>query len=198
MANYKLKLTSNTNKTDSNAPQYSLSYNADKRGADLNASYEVLSLLKEDNDIVMEVDTSLIIGAKKNKEFIPEDFISEIRKLNLEYSYKRNESVKQDFFSMLFSLKKTREEHVITVYVPDSVWKDEIFKSIIPDCGVRYYIKKKTDEPRKVLDNMNTMTDNEKKDYFTFVIFDATMFNQMGISSNHYGYEDIKRILGIS
>lgn len=197
MANYKIKLVDNRAKANSGIPQFSLSYNPENRQSESNVSYEVLSLLKEDNDIVIEIDTSLFIQSKKSKKFIPEDFISEIRKMNLEYSYKKSQSQKQDFFSSLFGIKKTEEEHVVTVYVPDNVWNDESFKRILPDCGARYLIKKNTDEARKVLDEMNLLTDNERKNYFSFVIFDVSEYNQMGITSNHYGYDDIKKILGI-
>lgn len=197
MANYKIKLVDNRAKANSGIPQFSLSYNPENRQSESNVSYEVLSLLKEDNDIVIEIDTSLFIQSKKSKKFIPEDFISEIRKMNLEYSYKKSQSQKQDFFSTLFGMKKAEEEHVVTVYVPGNVWNDELFKRILPDCGARYLIKKNTDEARKVLDEMNLLTDNERKNYFSFVIFDVSEYNRMGITSNHYGYDDIKKILGI-
>lgn len=197
MANYKLKIVDNNRKPKNGGPRFSLSYSPDNKRSGVNTSYEILSLLKEDNDIVLEVDTGLTVQSQKSNKFIPEDFISEIRKMNLEYSYKKSQSQKQDFFSNLFGLKRTEEEHVITVYVPDNVWKDEAFKSIIPDCGVRYYIMKDAGEPRKVLDEMNLLMDSEKNNYFLYVIYDASDFNQMGISSSQYGYDDIKKTLGI-
>jgi len=196
MVNYKLKLIKNTNRNDINAPQYSLNYRQ-KKAFESKIGYEIISLLKENNDIILEVDTSLFIQSKSSR-FILEDFLSEIRKLNLQYSYKKTQSQRHDLLSTLFGFKRTEDEHVITVYVPDSVWKDESFKKIIPDCGVRYYIMKGSDEARKVLDNMNLMTDKEKNSYFLYLIYDASDFCQMGISSSHYGYDDIKRILGIS
>ena len=52
-------------------------------------------------------------------------------------------------------------------------------------------------EPRKVLDEMNLLMDSEKNNYFLYVIYDASDFNQMGISSSQYGYDDIKKTLGI-
>lgn len=197
MTNYKIKLVDNKAKANSGVPQFTLSYNAENRNSQSSISYEIITLLKEGNDIVIEIDTSLILQSKKSKKFIPEDFISEIKKLNLEYSYKKSQSQKQDFFSTLFGMKKTEEEHVVTVYVPDNVWRNEALKKILPDCGVRYLIKKDTDEARKVLDEMNLLLDNERNNYFSYVIFDVSEFNQMGITSSHYGFEDIKKILGI-
>lgn len=197
MANYKLKIVDNSKNVKSGGPQFSLSYSPENKNAGSNTSYEILSLFKEDNDIVIEVDTSLTIQSKRSNKFIPEDFISEIRKANLEYSYKKSQSQRQDIFSTLFGLKKTDDEHVITVYVPDNVWKDEAFKRLLPDCGVRYYIMKGSNEARKVLDEMNLMMDSEKNNYFLYVIYDASDFNQMGISSSHYGFDHIKKILGI-
>jgi len=196
MVDYKLKLIKNTNRNDINAPQYSLIYPQPKKGSDIKISYEIISLLKENNDIIIEVDTSLIVQSKSNR-FNYEDFISDIKKLNLQYSYRKTQAQRQDIFSALFGLKRTEDEHVITVYVPDSVWKGEEFKKIIPDCGVRYYIMNGSDEARKILDSMINMIDKEKNDYFQYLIYDASDFCQMGISSNYHGYDDIKRILGI-
>ncbi|NLX64763.1 MAG: hypothetical protein GX022_08345 [Clostridiaceae bacterium] len=196
MANYKLKHIKNTDRNNINTPQYSLIY-SQKKGSDIKTSYEIISLLKENNDIIVEVDTSLIIQSKRNK-FNYEDFISDIKKMNLQYSYKKTQYQRQDILSALFGFKRTEDEHVVTIYVPDSVWKEEDFKKIIPDCGVRYYVMKGSDDARKVLDNINIMTDREKNSYFLYLIYDASEFCQMGISSNYYGYADIKRILEIS
>ena len=100
MANYKMKLVDNRAKANSGVPQYTLSYNAENRKSDSNISYEILSLLKEENDIVIEIDTALILQSKRSKKFIPENFISEIKNMNLEYSYKKSQTQKQDFFSL--------------------------------------------------------------------------------------------------
>jgi len=196
MTNNKFKLIKNTCKDNPNTPQYSLIY-SQKKESDLKTSYEIISLLKENNDIIIEVDTSLIIQSKSNK-FNYEDFISDIKKMNLQYSYRKTQSQKQDILSALFGFKRNVDEHIITVYVPDSVWREEEFRKIIPDCGIRYYIMKGSDDARKVLDNMNNMIDKEKNNYFLYLIYDASEFCQMGISSNYYGYDDIKRILEIS
>jgi len=198
MANYKMKLVDNRAKANSGVPQYTLSYNAEDRKSDSNISYEILSLLKEENDIVIEIDTALILQSKRSKKFIPENFISEIKNMNLEYSYKKSQTQKQDFFSSLLGLKRTEDDHVVTVYVPDSVWKNEAFIKLIPDCGVRYMILKNTNEARKVLDELNIMMDSERIDYFSYVIFDVTEFNQMGITSSNHSFDDIKNILGIA
>ena len=197
MVDYKLKLTKITNRNDINSPQYSLIY-SHKRRPQLKIGYEIISLLKENNDIILEIDTSLIVQTKSSNKFNYEDFISDIKKMNLQYSYKKSQAQRHDLLLTLFGFKRNEDVHIITVYVPDNVWKDEAFKKIIPDCGIRYYIMKGSDEARKVLDDMNMMTDREKNNYFLYVIYDASDFYQMGISSNYYGYDDIKRILEIS
>ncbi|NLB79799.1 MAG: hypothetical protein GX796_13435 [Clostridiaceae bacterium] len=197
MAKYKLKLIDGGNKVKDGTPQFTLLYNAEKGKPQTNISYEVLSLLKGDHDVVIEVDTALIIQSKNNNKFSHEEFITEIRNRKLEYSYKKSQSQKQDFFSFLFKAKKIDDDHNITVYVPDNVWMDETLQNILPTCGVKYYIMKKTDDARTVLDKMNLMLDEEKFEYFEYIIFDVSEFNQMGISSKHFGLNDIKKLLGI-
>jgi hypothetical protein len=50
---------------------------------------------------------------------------------------------------------------------------------------------------KEAKDEMNLLMDSEKNNYFLYVIYDASDFNQMGISSSQYGYDDIKKTLGI-
>ncbi len=197
MANYKLKLTETGNKENSGVPQFSLLYNAEKGNLKTNISYEILSLLKGDHDVVIEVDTSLIIQSKNVNKFLPEELLAEIRNRKLEYSYKKSPSQKQHFFSFLFGLNKNEDDHSITVYVPDIVWKDKALYDMLPNSGVRYYITKNSNDARKVLDDMNLMMDKEKINYFDYIVFDVTEFSQMGISSNYYKINDIKKVLGI-
>lgn len=198
MTNYKLKITDNGRREGTNMPHFSLVYKADGEITKSNTSYKILSALKKGHDIVIEINTSLIIDTKKSIKFSPEEFLTKIRNLNLEYSYRKSQQQgKQDFFSSLFGGKKNEECYEIIVYVPDTVWKDEAFKNILPTCGVKYYIADNSDDPRKVLDEMNRLTDKEKVDNFNYIIFDISEFNQMGISSNHYVLDDIKKALGI-
>lgn len=67
MANYKLKIVDNNRKPKNGGPQFSLSYSPDNKRSGVNTSYEILSLLKEDNDIVLEVDTGLTVQSQKQQ-----------------------------------------------------------------------------------------------------------------------------------
>ncbi|MGI6124097.1 MAG: hypothetical protein ACOYIG_07900 [Acetivibrionales bacterium] len=194
-----LKLKTNVgHREDNSVPQFSLSYKAEDNESNSINSYEILSALKENHDVVLEINTSLLFEPQRSLKFSPEEFLEKIRNLDLEYSCRKCPSqVKQDFFSSLFGGKKTVDCYEINVYVPDAVWKSQTIRDILPTGGVRYYIKNQPDAPRKVLDEMNRMTDKEKFNYFHYVIFDVVEYNQMGISSNHYGINDIKKVLGI-
>ncbi|MGI6086177.1 MAG: hypothetical protein ACOYIF_12225 [Acetivibrionales bacterium] len=197
MASYRLK---NTGKREGdNAPQFSLSYKPEGGESKSDISYEILSALKKDRDVVIEINTSLILDAKRSIPFSPEKFLSQIRNLNLVYSYRKSQRQgKPDFFSFLFGGKRDEDCHEIIFYVPDDVWKAEAIKKILPTFGVKYYIKDNSgNDAHNVLDEMNRLTDKEKADYFSYVIFDVAEFNQMGISSNQYGSDDIKEALGI-
>lgn len=199
MNNYNLKLTNTGNKANTGMPQFSLNYKPDKGQSNSNISYEILSKLKQDHDVVIEINTSLFIQTEKSINFLPEKFLAEIRNLNLEYSYKKvNASGNKGFLYSLLVGKKLDEGHEIIVYIPDIIWKSEAFRRILPDFGVRYYIMNKSGEGNKVLEEMNRMMDSEKVDYFEYIIFDITELNKMGIISNNRGFEEIMKALEIT
>lgn len=198
MANNKLKLTRTGNKENTGMPQYSLSYKQEKGQSITDISYEILTRLKNDNDAVIEINSSLTMKTGGNTDFQPEKLLAEIRDLDLVYSYRKvKETKNQGFINSLFMGKKPGDSHEIYVYIPGNIWSIDLFKRISPSFGVRYYIMRKSDEGSNILDEMIRMTDNEKADHFEYIIFDLTELKRMGIISNRHSFEDIEKILGI-
>ncbi len=197
MTNTSIRLAATGNKENNGLPHYTLSYKSDRGRSNTEISYEILSKLKKDNDAVIEINTSLAMKTAKSMEIRPEAILSEIRKLGLEYRYRKiKETANQGFLSLFFG-KKPEDGHEIFVYVPAESWNIDMFKKIMPTAGARLYIMKKSDEGSKVLERMTCMTDNEKADHFEYIIFDLAELGRMGIISNRYGFEDIENALEI-
>lgn len=192
-----ISLNKNKVSNDINMPQYTISYKAKATNTKVGSlSYRIISALKEDSDIVLEVNSSLFSLPQADRESFALIFLSAVRNIDLDYSYRKTSSPSKSFFSQLFG-KKEECSHEILVYIPDEVWKKEDFFNIIPKYGVRYYITKDNTDGKKVIEDMNKMLDEEKIEKFKFLIFDVAIFNQMGVISKSHSAESIKQLLGI-
>ncbi|MGI6776830.1 MAG: hypothetical protein ACOX7R_02015 [Acetivibrionales bacterium] len=196
---YKLKFSSRKGGGSLDSPQFSLSYRANNEAINSRASYEILSKLIGDNDVVIEVNSSLTNTTKTESEDRTFHFLSEVRNRALDYSYRKvPSSARQSFLSMIFGGgKKNAEAHEIMAYIPEKVWKEETFLSVLPVYGARYYVMKSPEEGDKVINELCRMLDSEKIDYFKLIVFDVASFGQMGIVSNYLTADDIKGTLGI-
>jgi hypothetical protein len=190
-----LKLALTGNKPDSGLPQYTLSYKTGTGRPDTDISYEILSKLKKDKDVVIEINTSLFLSTALKTDIRPEAVLAEIRSLDLAYTYRKVKgTVNQGFLSMFFG-KRPEDFHEIYVYIPNNLWCSNIYKKLVPANGARFYILKKSEEGSLVLDKMACLTDLEKADHFEYIIFDLAELNRMGIISNMHSFEDIKKSL---
>lgn len=198
-ANYKLKLNERKGKGTMDSPQFSLSYKVNYEQVDTKISYDILSALKGDNDVIIEVNSSLANVAKSEGEDSAIAFLQKIRSLGLDYSYRKvPAATKQSFLAQLFGGgKKENLAHEVLAYVPDKVWRDESFQSLLPVYGARYYVTKEPEESDKIVNEMCRMLDNEKVDYFKLIIFDVASFGQMGIVTNYLARSDLKNMLGL-
>lgn len=195
----KIKLTDTGNREKLNNPQFSISYWIKPGQPRETASYDMLSVLKGNNDVLMEVNSSLTFKLNNREKNSPDNILRDIRDLNLQYSYRKiHYPQRQNAFSFLMGGKKEEQEGAeILVYIPNEIWINQNFYKILPDYGVRYYIMKNSEDAQKVLDNMTKMTDNEKLEYFKLIIFHVASINQMGITSNFLNIENIKELLKI-
>jgi len=193
------KLKIRENKTDGglNFARFALTYKVpDTQEQCRQNSFNIISLLKSGNDVIIEINSSLFNVSENRREEIVMGFIDDIRSLGLEYRYRKVAATgSQSFLSALFG-KKNNQAHEVLVYVPHNVWQQESFKSAIPLYGARYYVVNGSLEAGKALEDMYRMMDFEKLQFFKLVVFDAGLLGSMGINSQTLQMEDIKRLLG--
>ncbi|HHW48042.1 MAG TPA: hypothetical protein GXX14_05420 [Clostridiaceae bacterium] len=194
-----IKFKVNKVSNDTDLPQYSVSYMSKSTKTDnRKTSFELISALKGDSDVVLEVNTSLF-----NVPQLPEDkfvagFLEDIRRIGFDYLYRKVPASSKSFFSQLLGLgKKNAQAHEILVYIPDESWKKGELYNIIPAYGVKYYITKDNSQGRQAMDDIYLLTDDERLDTFKLIIFDISYFAQMGITSRSLTADDIKRLIGI-
>jgi len=194
-----IKFKANKVSNDTDLPQYSISYMTNNAKIDnKKISFELISALKEDSDIVLEINSSLFSFSQLSRENIALQFLEDIRHIGFDYLYRKVPSASRSFLSHLFGLgKKDDQAHEILVYIPDESWNKETLYNIIPTNGVKYYITKDNTQGRKVMDDLYQITDDEKLNAFKLVIFDVSSFGQMGIKSRSLTADDIKRLIGI-
>lgn len=199
MKDKKIKFKVNKSDGGLNSPQFSISWKQPASEDDTKlSSYEILSALKGDNDILIEVNSSLFNAPVSERETCAMNFLESVRDLGLDYRYRKGTSqASQSFISQLFGFNKNVQSHEILAYIPDKIWRTEGFYRVLPTYGARYYITREPVESSKILDDMSRMLDSEKLDYFKLTVFDSSIFSYMGLSSKTMTADDIKQALGL-
>jgi len=193
MNDYRLKLTKLDN-NNSSAPQFSLTYSV-KKTLSIEAGYDILSRLKGDNDLIVEVSGSIILGnASPNK--VTSDFLRNTRSLNLEFEAKQKEIPSRfSIFGIPLLNQKTEVIDEIFAYIPNEAWNK--FMSFMPVHGARYYITPKPENPKELIRKTIRMTERERAENFDLTVYHAASLCQFGLWSAIYGEDDLKKILGI-
>ena len=193
MNDYRLKLTKLDN-NNSSAPQFSLKYSV-KKTLSIEAGYDILSRLKGDNDLIVEVSGSIILGnASPNK--VTSDFLRNTRGLNLEFEAKQKEIPSRfSIFGIPLLNQKTEVIDEIFAYIPNEAWNK--FMSFMPVHGARYYITPKPENPKELIGKTIRMTERERAENFDLTVYHAASLCQFGLWSAIYGEDDLKKILGI-
>lgn len=198
MENYKIKLTRNNNKNERDhvLPDYSIVYKA-KGSEHTRAGYDILSRLKADNDLVMELSSSMILGTGLDTEKLTVDFLSNVRNMNLDYSCRQTSvPAKQSFLSQLFTgVNKATVSNEILAYISDTIWKEKSFQDMMPLYGARYYVTNNAENGKELLERMSRMTEPEKREYFKLIAFHASILGQFGIVSKYITESELKMML---
>ncbi|MBZ4666217.1 hypothetical protein [Mahella sp.] len=198
----KISIKENKQGTSLEAPRFALSYG---QAADVDIenrrliSFKILSALKgESNDVILEIDSSLLNAPRQHRADIALDFVRAVRSAGIDFRYDKN-AERVSFFSQLFRIGDTGYSfhHRVLAYIPQSIWTSEGFINILPAEGVRYYITQPTVQSSKLLDDMHHgyILDDEKLDIFDLIVFDCCVFGQMGIYTKRLSLDDIKERL---
>jgi hypothetical protein len=193
----KIRLKQVSNELSLNSAQYALTYRSS--GSEETAresSYQILSTLKDDHDLIIEINSAYFNLSNKKKEEYFHDFVNGIRTLDLVYKYRKVSVNSSSSFAFLFG-NKTTQAHEIMIYVPNKVWLTEEFRSLSPIYNARYYITENNTQADEILEKMYQMMDTEKLEFFPLIIFDGGILSNMGINSKTYTLEDLEKKLGI-
>lgn len=198
--NSSLKLKENKSDWGLDTPRYMITYKVKSFAEEVRKnSFEIISALKGDNDVLIEFNSSLLMLNESDCEFCTANFIKAVKTMNLSYRYRKSAPIgKKSFISQLMN-RKNKDAHEILVYIPNELWKQEGFYSILPIGGLRYYIINGPSDGNKILEDVfnGQFMESEKIDFFNLIIFDCCSMGQMGIVSNHISFDEIKQTLGV-
>lgn len=188
----KAKISENTSYKNDGASQISIAYSTRKID-NAEASYQILSELISGDDVIIELDSSLLNISENENKVLVSDLINEFENLGIEYKKKKvSLNVKKSILSIMIDSKK-RDGFEFTAYIPHEIWCSQEFKNIIPQMGLRYFLPKSGTEIN--LDSFTDLDEDEKKELCRMVIFDHIILGSMGITSTIYTKKDISEIL---
>ena len=193
---YTLKLKENNNIINQNLPRFSLSYRT-KREDPRHVSYDIITALSENSDIIIELDTNFFDNKLNIDGQCFQRFIDAAKSLGLTHSSKEFASTHSySIFGFRVDSGKKKQTQRFAVYVPHDVWKNESFKDKLPISGARYYITNYPMEAEDIVNKILTMDDKEIRTTFKLIIFDFAFYGQMGIVTDVLNKDDFHRLLG--
>lgn len=188
----KTRITQNTSFKGNGTSQLSLSYTT-KKLDNSQASYEIISSLKADDNIIIEVTSALLNLNENETKVLESQLIDSFEEIGLDYRKKKiSVNAKRTLFSIVMEGKK-RAGFELLAYIPNDIWCSDEFKKIIPNIGVRYYLPKADTEIN--LDSFTNLEEEERSELCRMVIFDHIILGSMGINTSIYNKNDITEIL---
>lgn len=195
-----IKIKENKGGGSPDAPRFTLFYN--QKGSLQEAqqfSYSLLSRLRGDSDVIMELNSDLFVSNGKNKSDIIQSYVEYARKQGLSYRYRKLPSAGgKSFFEKLLSQQKIQEAHELVMHIPSGTWASEGFSSCINTGGARYYFTGTAEIPDDLPDEMSKMTDTDKLDFFKMIVFDLCIMGNMGINTRSMELNDLKNLLDLT
>ena len=187
----KVKISDISDKRDS-ISKFAITYSA-KNIDNSQISYEILSSLKAENDIIIEISSSFLKLSESESKMLLSKLIEELDNYGVMYK-KRKISVHSRRTMLSISLKsEIIEGFELFAVIPDAIWRNENFKRLIPNMGVRYYLPTSIKDVN--LDEFIDLEENEKISQCNWVIFDYILSGSMGINTCMMKKEDIQALL---
>lgn len=191
----KIKLTENK-AAGTDFPKYSLGYVPQKSDdINKNSGYGIISALKQNNDIIVEINDSLLSMKKKDRDNFVTAFLQSMDSLNISHAKRNVPHIANRGILGFFSKPKLEEAVNICFYLTNDQWNSPEFQKVYPKYGARYYICS-PDKPTST-EALYNMSDDERLNTFEFMIFDSGILRSMGINSKIRNMADIKALLGI-
>ena len=195
-----IKLKDNKTENCLDSARFTLNYSQSKDPqAGRLFTYRLLSLLKGSSDVIMEINSDLLVSNEKSKSDIIQFYVEYAKKLGLNYRYRKlPSSGSKSFFGKLLNQQKQQEAHELVIHIPAGIWEMEGFCDYINTCGTRYYFTGSEKFSGDLPDEMSKMTDNDKFNFFKMVVFDVSIMGNMGINSKTMELIDLKKLLKLS
>lgn len=195
-----ITIKENSSGMDRFLPRFQIGYDIFKKTHDQirEKSYKIISALKQRNDVFIEVNSSLFNIHQGHREEVFLALISSIKELGLQYRYRKGSPAsKGNIFSQILNIGP-KISHEALIYVPNNVWEQEGFLSLLPIYGLRYYICKGPIDGEKTLNDLynGQMMDEEIIRFFQLIVFDNGEYGNMGINSQDLSLNDLKQLLG--
>lgn len=188
----KFKLSETTGKGNGDISTFSLSYSG-KKMDNAEASYQIISALKAETYLFIELNSSLVNMKANDKMNLAAIFMENLQSLGIQYiSKKFMEDEKRKIFSISIDSKKV-EGFEIYALIPNEIWCEQEYKKIIPQTGVRYYLPYENTESN--LTAFVDLDEEERLRLSKLVIFDYILLASMGINTTHLAKNDIERLL---
>jgi hypothetical protein len=185
-------------------PRFFIDYGG-KAAGNRAISYQIISLLKRDADLIVKVDSSLLNLPAKQRDGMVRDLITELKSLGLEYRYRKFlGSASPNLWNQLLPFRKNEEyHHEVIIDLPDGVWRQQsstgsAFMRTL-GYGTFYYICKDSGRGPGIVDDFfnGGISPEEQSDYFVLSVFDWTYFGQMGLFTGSLTLADCKQLLKI-
>ncbi len=188
----KFKL-SDISSNNSEVSSFSLTYSG-KKMQSYEVSYEIISALKKESELIIELNSSLLYIDSHNKSILPEKFLAELQSYGVEFLNKKTlNNERRRFFSIPMMEGKKVEGYEIYAFIPNDVWCDPKFKTLIPKVGLRYYVP--LPETDNNLSAFASLEEEERLALCQMVIFDNAMLSSMGITSVKLTKSNISELL---
>ena len=166
-------------------------------------SYQIISRLKRDADMIVKLDSSLLNLPVKQRDSIILDLIEELKSLGLKYHYRKYLGpASPNLWNQLFPLRKNEEyRHELVIDWPDTVWRQQspprtAFRNAL-SYGTFYYICKDFGQGSWLAEEFfnGRISSENRSDYFTLSVFDWTAYGQMGLFTGKLGITELTELL---
>ncbi len=190
--NVRVKIVDNSKYKDLSSAQYAISYISSKMEMS-QASYKILSALKTDHDIFMEITSAYLgLNEKGNKELLSQ-LIETFSNLSIDYKSKKIKQSERKTFLSFLREGKPYEGFELFAFITDKMWTSQEFEKVRPTVGTRYYILK--NEYVKDLNEFINLELEDRAQFCEMVIYDNVSFASMGVNSNFLNKGNIVELL---
>lgn len=180
-------------------PRFNVSYSPGINSSQPKRSYQIISALKGDAGLVLEINSSLFNLSSNQRGDPALSFLEEVRNLSWNYRYRKIAAAPtSNSLEQLFSFmrKPDNTAHQIFVEIPDEIWRDEKFiVPLIPVHGARYYLGGPEVDVLDTLFN-GQYTDDQLLSSFKLICYDCSGFGQMGIYTREVTLSELQKTLG--